>query len=1792
MKIRFALLTLCLAVSTLLTAQVENDLRLYLRSGASTPVRNINPQSITDFSQSARWLGGKTTAILQFTAIPSLSQRRDLAAAGMELLEYIPRNSYVVSFSKQPELSVLQRNQAIALVSIGGKQKMSAPLGKGEFPCYARASSGNWKCWISFFKTFTKEEVRAGLTRLNIPVTFSDYEPYSILGVELNAELAEQLAAEPFVEYIQFAPHGDQSLNLISRTNAKGNVLNAASAVGGFDLKGQNVVVGVGDDSDPQYHIDFRGRLINHGSVVAANHGTHVNGTVGGAGNILQDYQGYAPRSTLISQYFSGIVINAPNYVADHNMVVANNSYGDVTGDCDYAGTYDLISRIMDLQAIQLPYLQHVFASGNDGAVLNCSPYPASFKTVLGAYQSSKNVLVVGSTEKNFSISSFSSRGPVKDGRTKPEIMSYGRFLISTYPNNAYGFSSGTSMAAPAVSGGLALLYERYRQLNGNADPKSGLMKALVCNGGVDLGNTGADFTYGYGSLNLLRSIDMLNNTRYFISSVNHTGTSTHNITVPANTAQLKVMLYWNDPAATPLSAHTLVNDLDLELTDPSAVIHFPWLLDTVAANVNNAATTGADHINNMEQVVITNPAAGGYTITIKGTSVTQSPPQEYFVVYDFVPVSTTLTYPVGGEGVAPTETMTIQWDAFGDPANTYLVEYSTNNGGSWTTINAAVAANLRQLDWTVPNTPTEQALIRITRNGTAMVSTSNPFTILGVPTASLAATQCPGYISLNWTAVTGATDYEVFMLTGNEMTAVGTTTATNYIFSGLSQSTTYWVSVRARINGVPGKRAQAISRLPSTGTCAGTISDNDLAIEALVAPTSGRIATSTALTATTTIQARIRNLDDAAVNNFDMRYRVNGGAWVTENLGTTVAAGVTYTHSFATTYDFSAAGNYEVEIEVINQGAADPVAANNARMDTVKQIANALITLPFTDDLETADSAKYYRNYFGMEGIERYDYTRTSTFGRASTYLIAGMANSGSRSLLLDLDGFDGAGNTNLVTGTFNLNGINAALTDVRLDVEYKQHGDSVPHANNTIWVRGDDTQSWIPAFTLSANGNDPGPFVRTPSIEVSDLLNANGQNFSTSFQVRFGQFGYVRIIDNDAFQGNSFDDIRLYAVTDDIQMIAIDTPIANSCALTATTPVRIQVRNSSSNTVNNIPVQFSVDGGAPVIENIPTIGPDATVTYTFTATANLLAAGAHTVRVIVQYPTDDFPENDTLEVDLINSAVVTSFPYLETFESNNGNWYSRGKNDSWEYGTPASSQINRAANGTKAWKTRLVGNYNTRELSYLYSPCFNTSSMTTPTLSFSTALDFEDCGSSLCDGAYIEYSADGLTWTRLGAFGSGTNWYNKSYPSNNLWSIENYTRWHVATIALPTGIANLRLRFVVTSDPFVTREGMAIDDIHIYDNLNGIYDGATMGAPVNQTISGGTSWIDFTSGGKLVASLQPNNQNMGSTDVQAYIFTGGVRNDGNQYYHDRNITIKPATPALGDSALVRFYFLDTETEALINATGCATCTKPSMAYQLGVSKYGNTDDTKENGTIADNNGGDWLFINSDNVQKVPFDKGYYAEFRVKDFSEFWLSNGGLDNLTTLPVSITGFSAQKQGNNDVLLQWRTDHEFQISYYIIEVARTLADFQTGRFLETGRVNSLGNAPSGHSYSFTDAEPGKTGTRYYRLRIVERDGSSTYSAVRPVRFNNDLRWEVFPNPSSGIFQLVFQVGDGEQVQGRVVDAAGRTVMQMARKGTGFVEKWVIELNEAKYPAGMYLVELSGGEETQVFRLIKQ
>ena len=1770
------------------TAQEETKYSLLLKSGSFVPEKNIVDNKLQSVSNRLTKAEGKSFVVIQFENIPGDAERKQLQSAGIELLDYVPNNAYTATIIGPLKTDVLKNVKVRAVVELTPQQKMEQTLAYRVFPSWAVKVPGTVDVWISFPKTFSLETISNELQQRNFEIISTTFKDYHVLALRVQSQRLTELAALPFIEYVQAAPHEDQPLLDRSIPNARANVLQSSI---GRNLRGDSVVIGVGDNGDPLTHIDFTNRLINRSATSGASHGVHVLGIAGGAGIIEERFHGYAPKATILSQYFDGVYINASAYTQDYGMVITNNSYGNIVNDCSYMGLYDLYSRVLDQQAFDFPNLEHVFAAGNSGDLI-CPPYPSGFRTVLGSYQSAKNVICVGNTEENSLIRSSSSKGPVKDGRIKPEIVAQGYLVYSTYPVNIYGYNSGTSMASPAVAGGLALLYQRYKQLHSGVNPKNALMKALLCNGGTDKGNAGPDFSYGFGWMNLLRSVEMLEANNYYDDSLTNGSNHSHSITVPANTAQLKVMLYWNDPAAAVFASKTLVNDLDLKVIGIASDTTLPKLLDTIPANVNNVATTGVDHINNIEQVVIDNPPAGNYKAFVNGTSVTQHSPQEYFVVYDVIPVSLKLTQPIGGEKFKPGDSLYITWDAWGGPNNTFTVSYSTDNGSTW--VDTVVAADQRQMKWFIPSVATNLAKVKIVRNSTAMSSTSQVFTILDVPTISFPPSQCEGYISFNWSSVTNATDYEVMMLRGNDMVPIATTTNTTYTISGLSKDSVYWVSVRARLNGNPGRRATAFSRQPNSGTCTGNISDNDLKVDAIVAPVSGRKFTSTELPSSSIISVRIKNLDDAAVNNFNMAYSVNGGAWITESVNTAVAGGATYTHNFTATYNFSAIGIYTLRVAVTNTSAIDPVPANDTMTAVIKQLNNSPVDLTnsFIDNFDSAPEFSYTTNQTGLNGLDRYDFVTSTINGRVRSFINTGIAYSGNRALTLDADRYNGGGTADSLKGTYNLAAYDISSNDIRLDFRYKNHG-QVSNAANRVWIRGDDTKPWIQIYDLYANQNDvDGTYKFTPSIELTDSLSAHTQNFSSSFQIRFGQWGQILAADNNGGAGYTFDDIHLYSVMNDMQMISIDTPIVSSCGLSNAAPVKITLRNSANSALTNIPVKFKIDNGSIITETIPSITANTTIQYTFTSTADLSLVGTHTILAWVDYATDSYRKNDTTSITIINSQVVTSFPYLQDFETNNGGWYASGKKSTWEYGTPSSAKISRAASGSKAWKTSLAGTYNDQEASYLYSPCFDISGLTYPTLSFSLALDLEDCGSSLCDGAYVEYSTDGKNWTRLGANGQGTNWYNKNYANNNLWSVQNYTRWHVATIPLPTGLNRLRLRFAMSSDEGVSREGIAVDDIHIYDNTYGIYNGVTMTTPITQNISGGNNWINFIASGKLVASIQPNGLNMGNTPVQAYINTTGVRNYNGQYYHDRNLTIKPATRNFTDSATIRFYFLDTESEALINATGCGSCSKPASAYELGVSKYSDADTTKENGTVADDVNGNWAFIPSTNVKMVPFDKGYYAEFKTKKFSEFWLNNGSLGGPLPLQFDLLSFTASKQPNNDVLLNWTVNNELNVDRYEVQVAKGNTAYQQNSFITIGSVDSRGNSTQPQQYSFTDIENGKSGVRYYRLKIVGVDGSVQYSVVRPVIFNDELTRKIYPNPSTGIFNLLFQEENGIELNLKTYDANGKLIYLTKATATGFVEKLVLDFSGPKYASGIYLIKVETPGKNQFFKIIKQ
>jgi len=361
-------------------------------------------------------------------------------------------------------------------------------------------------------------------------------------------------------------------------------------------------------------------------------------------------------------------------------------------------------------------------------------------------------------------MTSFSSFGPVQDGRVKPDISSMGNNVFSTTtPANSYTFMSGTSMATPGVAGSVSLLVQRYRQLNANANPPSALVKNAVLNTAQDLGNTGPDYKFGYGRIDVLEAARVLEQNRYTVNNIGNGSSQDISVTVPAGVSRLNVMLVWNDPAGTANAAIPLVNNLDLTVLSGSTS-HLPWVLDK--NNPANPATTGVDAVSNVEQVTVNSPTAGLYTIRVTGSAITTASNQEYTLTWTIDQPRLELTYPNGGENFAPGTSELITWNNLGITGNLAL-EYSLNNGATWNPIVSSLSASTTRYNWTVPaGVQTSQALIRIT-SGSLQDPSDAVFHIMGPVTGFTGdGNSCTaGEVNLSWNPVADASSYDIMRL-------------------------------------------------------------------------------------------------------------------------------------------------------------------------------------------------------------------------------------------------------------------------------------------------------------------------------------------------------------------------------------------------------------------------------------------------------------------------------------------------------------------------------------------------------------------------------------------------------------------------------------------------------------------------------------------------------------------------------------------------------------------------------------------------------------------------------------------------------------------------------------------------------------------------------------------------------------------------------------------------------------------------------------------------------------------
>ena len=1682
----------------------------------------------------------KYYVLLQFDRLPGLADQKELADRGIRLCDYVSDHAYLSEISDSASAGDLKKYSVSGLYKLPATVKLSPRLaddGKGVLGDEDRPVG------VSFYGSMSREEVSRELEKAGATIIPTRIRPGKTLFIRAARSSLDKIAALPYVSYIGSQSLKDQSLNY---NNRAAHGVDALASPSRRNLQGEGVTVGIGDNADPYLHVDFTGRQISRFADVNSYHGVHTSGTVAGGGILDPRNRGMAPRARIINQYYSDIFVNADTYIQDYGMVLTNNSYTAYNPGCQDEGEYDFLSNYVDAQLVSHPELLHVFAAGNDGRY-TCAPFTLPYATIKSGYQTAKDVLTVGSLDNwNNIISVGSSCGPVTDGRLKPEIVAGGVNILSTLPDNTYGYLSGTSMASPTATGSLALFIQRYRQLHGGGNPPAALVKALVCNSATDLGNPGPDFIFGFGSLNIRAAVEALENNQYYTGAVSNTGANTYTLSgIPAGLQQLKILLYWPDAPGTPYAAAALVNNLDLTVTGPDAVTHRPLILNPAPGHVSDPAVEGTDNLNNIEQVVINNPPGGSFTITVKGASI-PSGPQNYVVAYQAIRPSVTLQYPFGDETWVPGESEIIRWTAAGGEPNTFNLEFSPDNGSSWSPVNSSpIPAASRMYTWTVPATATGQGLIRVTRNVVGYTDVSDhAFTILGQPVLT-ATNPCQGYAQLIWKTIPSATSYDIMQLKGDSMEKIASTTDTSFLLGPLRRDSSYYLSVRAINGSVAGRRSLAANIVPSGGACALTALDNDHSIDSLIVPgSSGRMHTSTQLSSATPIRVELKNLGTTPSGTaFDISYRVNGGAIVTETSNAVIAPNGVYSYTFTQPFDFSATGVYDLQVWVSYPG--DPQPGNDTLAAVIKELPNDPIVLnpAYTEGFEGAAPATYTLTTLGLTGLDRYDFSASNANGRVRTFINSGFARTGNHCATLDQQHYSTTTTTDSLITTFNLSNYGAS-DQLWLNFYYRNQGIDSVFPGNKVWIRGNDQAAWLPVYTLDNSFGNIGVYQAAPNIDIRQILSgaSPAQSVSSSFQVKFGEQGHTSanspITDGDLDDGYSFDDITLTRASNDAGMLSLVGPdFSHLCNLSNSEIIKVKVRNYGSATLSNIPVSYSING-VSVTEQIPSINGFDSVTYTFVHPADLSAYLHYTLKAWVSSPGDNYVFNDSLQpVYFQTTPLITSYPYLETFETNDGHWYTGGANSSWEWGTPTKATIHQAAGGAKCWVTHLSGNYNDNELSYLYSPCLDLSSLTHPVLSFSHIFQMED--NCTCDYHWVEYSLDGTNWIRLGSVGNGVSWYDNSM--RQAWQISD-TSWHVSSLDLPVNASKVRLRFVMNSDGGTNFEGVGIDDIHIFEKTP-IYGGANISSGLSQPVSG-SQWINFDMGGQRVVSINPNGQDLGNTTVKVFINNGPVRNDSVQYYLDRNIVIQPATPPTG-TVSVRYYFRDSEVRTLKAASGCPGCTTLSDAYEAGVTQYSSAVPAEEDSTLNnDISGGFRFFLPRQDLHIVPYDNGYYAEYAVSGFSEFWINNGGPGNNLPLPNNLLSFTAVRSGSTG-LLQWSTSRQAGASRFVIEKGKDGSQFNVLDSVSASGSNTVSN------YRYTDVHLLK-GITYYRLKMVDSAGHFGYSPIRSISDTSGLLSViVYPNPIHSGNLYISSNFNCRHIG--LVDVSGRQVFQTDAHG---------------------------------------
>ncbi|CRK56578.1 peptidase S8 and S53, subtilisin, kexin, sedolisin [Alloactinosynnema sp. L-07] len=461
--------------------------------------------------------------LIQLVAPPRAEWLAEIEARGVDVIE--PTGAYGVLVSGTPD--AVARLIELTFVTWTGPMKPAYRI----HPNLADATGTISYVSVSVYPPSAVDEVRQAVEEVNGTVVSdsraeSDAPLYATISVEIDAESIPTIARLPHVRLLERVDDkpgldGERESQLVrEQIPPTTGYLGWLASVGLGGGTGVNVAIcdtGVDKNAtnNTTGHLDIRGRqvaFVNYDSSATIldvqGHGTHVAGiavgnggsgdTEGAAPDDFLSGLGVAPQSGLVTQNglegpwppadFGQFTRDAVN----NGAAVQNNSWFSSPAGSGYtaaARRYDQLVRDPDDATAGLDSLVIVFSAGNAGGRSG---------TITGPKEA-KNVIVVGNSlnarpgqgfpsDDVQGIASSSSRGPAADGRILPNVCAPGTDVNSAQAGTGgHVLMTGTSMAAPHVTGAIAVIIEWWRARTGGATPSAAMAKALVINGAEDM---------------------------------------------------------------------------------------------------------------------------------------------------------------------------------------------------------------------------------------------------------------------------------------------------------------------------------------------------------------------------------------------------------------------------------------------------------------------------------------------------------------------------------------------------------------------------------------------------------------------------------------------------------------------------------------------------------------------------------------------------------------------------------------------------------------------------------------------------------------------------------------------------------------------------------------------------------------------------------------------------------------------------------------------------------------------------------------------------------------------------------------------------------------------------------------------------------------------------------------------------------------------------------------------------------------------------------------------------------